>query len=40
MYGESNMETYICKTDTNENSLYDSSNSNQGSVTTWMGDDG
>ena len=40
MYGESNMETYICKTDTNENSLYDSSNSNQGSVTTWMGGDG
>ena len=36
MYGESNMEIYnaICKIDSNGNLLYDSGNSNQGSVTT------
>ena len=36
MYGDSNMETYlaICKIG---NLLYDSGNSNRGSVTTWRG---
>ena len=36
MYGESNMETYItvCKKIVKGNFLYDSGNSNSGSVTT------
>ena len=35
IYGESNMETYntICKTDSQWDLLYDSGNSNRGSVT-------
>ena len=38
MYRKSNMETYItiCKI-ANGNLLYDSGNSNRGSVSTWKG---
>jgi len=39
MYGKSNMETYntICKTDSHGLLLYDSGNSNRGSVTISKG---
>ena len=40
IYGESNMETYTLpyvKQTANGNLLYDSGNSNWGSVTTWRG---
>ena len=41
MYGKSNMETYItiCKI-ANGNLLYDSGNSNRGSVSIWRGEIG